>query len=50
MGKYSLEGNMTALKTFKPDLWKDVIRPLTEAGFAEETIFSEIAGLRQAVS
>jgi len=45
MGKYTLEGNLTALKTFKPDLDTDVIRPLTEAGFTKESIFSEIAGL-----
>ena len=50
MGDYVLEGNMTALKTFKPDPEKDVIQPLLDAGFSEETIFSEIAGIRQAVS
>lgn len=46
MGEYTLEGSLIALKTYRPDVEKDVIRPLTEAGFAKEIIFSEIAGLR----
>ena len=50
MGKYTLEGNLTALKTFKPDLEKDVIHPLKEAGFEEDLVFSEIAGLRKPCS
>ncbi|HOQ06406.1 MAG TPA: class I mannose-6-phosphate isomerase [Clostridiales bacterium] len=49
MGKYALEGNMTALKTYKPDPEKDVLRPLLDAGFSEELVFSEIAGLRESL-
>ena len=49
MGKYTLEGKLTALKPFKPDLEKDVIHPLKEAGFEEDLVFSEIAGLREAL-
>lgn len=50
MGKYTLEGNLTALKTYRPDPAKDVLRPLLDAGFSEELIFSEIAGLVDALN
>ncbi len=45
MGKYKLEGKFKALKTFVPDIEKDVIEPLLAAGFGEDRIYSVISGL-----
>lgn len=47
LGKYSLSGQFTALKTFRPDIVKDVTAPLKKAGIPEDKMYSEIAGLCQ---
>ncbi len=45
LGKYTLSGEFTALKTYKPNLSEDVLHPLRMAGISEKIIYSEIAGL-----
>lgn len=46
LGKYSLNGHFTALKTYLPDLEKDVIEPLKLVGYTEEEIFENVDGLK----
>ena len=48
MGPYSIEGKLTALKAYVPDLETDVIGPLKSAGWDEGRILSEIGGLGRA--
>lgn len=45
LGKYALTGRFTAMKIYKPNLLEDVLQPLKAAGFPEEKIFDDIAGL-----
>lgn len=45
MGEYSLNGDFTALKAYVPDIQADVIKPLKNAGWSLEEIFSEVNGL-----
>jgi len=45
MGPYSIEGKLTALKAYVPDLDTDVISPLRKSGWNDEQIFSEVGGL-----
>lgn len=45
LGRYTLTGEFTALKIYKPNLAEDVLQPLKTAGIPEEVIFSEIGGL-----
>lgn len=47
LGKYALTGNLTALKTYTPNLSSDVLQPLKKAGFPEDMIYCEIAGIEQ---
>lgn len=46
MGNYKMVGNFKALKSYVPDLEKDVLLPLKEAGFSEEEIFDKVSGLK----
>ncbi len=39
MGEYSLEGTFTSLKTYIPDLLKDIVEPMREAGCTDQEIF-----------
>ena len=45
LGEYTLKGQFTALKVYKPDLQADIIKPLRAAGIPDEVICSEIAGI-----
>lgn len=45
LGPYSLDGEITALKAYVPNLHTDVLQPLKDAGRAMKAIESEIAGL-----
>ena len=47
MGAYRLEGNMTAIKSYVPDVQKDVVEKLTAAGYTMEEIEAKVAGLNQ---
>lgn len=47
LGEYSISGNIKALKTYVPNIEKDIIRPLKDAGYTDEEIFSSVEGLRQ---
>lgn len=46
MGVYTLQGNFKALKAYVPDLQQNVINPLKAAGFSEEDIITNVAGLQ----
>ncbi len=45
MGKYSLQGDFTALKAYVPDLKTDVIQPLINTGWTLDEIHCEVSGL-----
>ena len=47
MGTYALEGTMTAIKSYVPDVKKDVVDKLTAAGYSMEEIEAKVAGLNQ---
>ncbi len=46
LGKYSLTGDLRALKAYKPDLERDILKALKDSGIPEEKIYAEIAGLK----
>lgn len=46
MGDYSLCGNFKAIKAYVPDVEADILKPLKEAGFSVQEMFSKISGLR----
>lgn len=46
LGHYSLSGSFKALKSYVPDIEADVMVPLKNAGYTEETIVEKVAGLR----
>lgn len=46
LGKYSIEGNCKVLKTYVPDIEKDVIKPLIDKEYTEEEIFKNVAGMQ----
>ena len=43
LGNYSIEGNLKAIKSYIPNLRKDVVLKLKAAGFNDESIYSIIA-------
>jgi mannose-6-phosphate isomerase len=45
IGRYSINGSVTVLKSFIGELGEDIVRPLREAGYSEDEIRSRIAGL-----
>lgn len=45
LGKYTLEGSFTALKTYVPNIKVDVMEPLLCAGYSNEVIMENISGL-----
>lgn len=45
MGKHTMNGDFTMLKTYVPDLQNDVLQPLKNAGWTTEQIYSDVAGL-----
>lgn len=49
LGKYSIEGSFRALKTYVPDIEKDILEPLIKAGYSEGEIFENVKGLKQDV-
>ncbi|MGI6668364.1 MAG: type I phosphomannose isomerase catalytic subunit [Acetivibrionales bacterium] len=49
LGEYSLSGNFTALKTYVPNLFIDVVQPLLDSGKTPGEIASEIGGLEAAI-
>ena len=50
LGKYSLSGSFTALKTYVPDLYTDVVQPLLNSGRNPDEIVSEIGGLETSIN
>lgn len=46
LGKYTIEGNCRALKTYVPDVEKDVVKPLLDAGYSMKDIFENVAGFK----
>lgn len=46
LGKYTIEGRFKALKTYVPDIEKDIINPLLESGYSKDEILEGIAGLK----
>lgn len=50
MGKYSLMGDFSALKTYVPDLCTNVIQPLLSSERNLDEIVSEIGGLEAAIN
>lgn len=50
LGDYIFKGNFKALKAYVPDLAKDVVAPLREAGYAEEEIYDKVSGLKAKVN
>lgn len=42
IGKYKLEGNTSLLKTYIPDITKDIINKLQDAGYTEDEIIDNI--------
>ena len=47
MGEYTIEGNLTAIKTYVPDIDKDVISVLLQNGYSKEEIYAKVEGLNQ---
>lgn len=45
LGAYSIKGDLEALKAYVPDLESNVVAPLKQAGYSEEEIFTNVAGL-----
>ncbi|RCX21036.1 mannose-6-phosphate isomerase type 1 [Anaerobacterium chartisolvens] len=45
MGGYHIRGNLKALKSYVPDLNKNVLEPLENAGYSKEDIFKNVSGL-----
>ncbi|MGE5614763.1 MAG: mannose-6-phosphate isomerase, class I [Bacillota bacterium] len=50
LGKYTLSGSFTALKTYVPNLHTDVVQPLSSSGRSPYEIVSEIGGLETAIN
>jgi mannose-6-phosphate isomerase len=50
LGKYSLSGSFTALKTYVPDHYTDVVQPLLNSGRNPDEIASEVGGLETAIN
>jgi mannose-6-phosphate isomerase len=46
LGSYTMEGNFKALKAYVPDLTKDVLTPLEQAGYTHTEIFAQVGGLK----
>lgn len=47
LGEYFISGNLKALKTYVPDIEKDIVEPLKDAGYTDEEIYLNVEGLRQ---
>jgi mannose-6-phosphate isomerase len=47
MGEYCISGNLKALKAYVPDIEKDIVEPLKDAGYTDEEIYLNVEGLRQ---
>lgn len=45
LGKYTVEGNLSAIKTYVPDIELDIYKRLTDKGYQRDFINSKIAGL-----
>lgn len=45
MGEYTVEGNLKLIKTYVPDIEKDVIEKLTSKGFSREEVLTGVTGL-----
>lgn len=46
LGKYRIQGSIKALKSYVPDLKKDIWKPLIQAGYTEEEIKENVGGLK----
>ena len=46
MGDYTLEGNLKVIKTYVPDIEKDIIEKLISKGFSRDEILNKVAGLK----
>ena len=47
LGRYRLSGRFKALRSYVPDIEKDVVGFLTEYGYGTEEIFRKVAGLER---
>lgn len=45
LGTYSIQGNAKLLKSYVPDISKDIITPLTESGYTMQQMKENIAGI-----
>lgn len=45
LGKYVFSGKFKALKTYIPDIYQDIIKPLKKAGYSEYEIYKNLGGL-----
>jgi mannose-6-phosphate isomerase len=50
LGEYSLSGSFTALKTYVPNLYIDVMQPLLNSGKNQDEILSGIGGLKAVIN
>lgn len=46
LGKYTIEGRFKVLKTYVPNIEKDIIKPLLGAGYSMDEILKGISGLK----
>lgn len=46
LGAYTLKGDLKALKAYVPDLTKDIIAPLKQAGYSEDEIYDKVSGIQ----
>lgn len=46
LGEYSIEGSYRALKTYVPNIERDVVKPLLDTGYSRKEISDNIAGLK----
>lgn len=49
MGNYSIKGRCRVLKTYVPNLEKDIMEPLIKAGYSEGKIYEKVKGLKQSI-
>lgn len=47
MGAYNLKGDLKALKAYVPDLAKDIITPLKQAGYSMNEIYDMVSGMQR---
>lgn len=46
LGDFTIKGNLKVLKSYVPDLVKEIINPLKKAGYSEKEIYDNVNGLK----